>query len=278
MRSERTRGRFVLVGCGNAKADEPRQARNLYTSNYASLKRRYAEAATQWARTADRRANAWGYLSAEHDVLPSRLEVEPYDTTIEDLQGTPVQREPTHTLPSGEPVETQLDAWALRVRSRLADWLRRPFRADQEQSPCRELVVLAGSDYVDALRERDIFTGRPTALATGRTHPYTTLPPKATVRFPFQEHDFAGNGEQMHWLKERAAELQTAAAPPQTTELSAFDAGYERERARWQVGQPEVDVDGTEQASLDSFEDVPEKYIATDERQVSLVADGGDDP
>ena len=75
--SERTRGTFVLVNCGDANTDETREARDLYTSSYFVCKRRYAEGATQWARTPDRRANAWGVLSAEHGVVSSRLSIAP---------------------------------------------------------------------------------------------------------------------------------------------------------------------------------------------------------
>jgi hypothetical protein len=269
MKPERTRGRFVLIGCGDAKADEPVEARELYTSSYFAVKRRYAEAAVQWARTADRRANAWAVLSAEHGILPARMETAPYDTTIDDLRDVSVDGEPRFKLPSGDPVTTELDRWAHRVHSGLADWLRRPFRADQEESPCRELVVLAGSDYVDALRERGIFEGRPTALETGRkTH--TALPPKATVRFPFQERDFDGMFAQMEWLSDRAEELEVVAAPAQTGELSAFDAGYEREQPRWQLDRTSVDIEATEQAGLDAFEDVPDRYIATEQQQLKI--------
>ncbi|WP_332843432.1 DUF6884 domain-containing protein [Haloarcula laminariae] len=267
MTVERTRGRFVLIGCGAAKASEPVEARDLYTSSYFAVKRQYAEAAVQWAGTADRRANAWAILSAEHAVLPPRLEVDPYDTTIEDLRGVPIAGEPTYELPSGERVETELDRWAMRVHSALSSWLRRPFAADQEESPCRELVVLAGSDYIDALREREIFSGRPTAIRTGRqTH--RALPPKATVRFPFQERDFDGMFDQMAWLSERTDELSAEAAPARRAELSAFDGGYVRQSASWQTGHQGVDIDGTEQASLEAFEDVDDRFRAT--RQIRL--------
>jgi len=67
-----TRGTFVLVGCGAAKADEPREARNLYTSNYFALKRRLAEALTAWA--GDHQTSAWAILSAEHGVIPITLD------------------------------------------------------------------------------------------------------------------------------------------------------------------------------------------------------------
>jgi len=105
--TERTCGRFVLVGCGDAKADNPVEARNLYTSSYFAAKRSLAEAAVQWARTADRRANSWSILSAEHAILMPRQTVAPYDTTIEDLRGEPIEGEPPYRLPSGDRAETQ---------------------------------------------------------------------------------------------------------------------------------------------------------------------------
>ncbi|SDX34391.1 hypothetical protein SAMN05443574_13314 [Haloarcula vallismortis] len=270
--TERTRGRFVLIGCGDAKTDQPVAARDLYTSSYFVVKRSYAEAAVQWARTADRRANSWVILSAEHGILMPRQTVAPYDTTIEDLRGEAIEGESHYWLPSGDRVASRLDCWALRVHSALAVWLHRPYAADQEESPCRELVVLAGSQYVDALRERGIFDGRPTAIRTGReTH--TALPPKASVRFPFQERDFDGMFDQMDWLSDRTEELEAAAKPARRTELSAFDGGFERESATWQIDHSGVDVEGTEQVGLDAFESVPERFLAT--RQTSLATDDG---
>ena len=270
---ERTRGRFVIVGCGAAKASETVEARDLYTSSYFAVKRQYAEAAVQWARTADRKANTWAILSAEHGVLLPRQEVDPYDTTIDDLRGVPIAGESAYELPSGDPVETELDRWAMRVHSALGDWLRRPYAADQQESPCRELVVLAGSDYVDALRERDIFSRRPTAIRTGR-ETYRALPPKATVRFPFQERDFGGMFDQMEWLSSRVDELESAAAPARRTELTAFDGGYERKSGSWQTAHEGVDVEGTEQASLESFEDVDERFLATKQTELATSRDG----
>jgi hypothetical protein len=63
------------------------------------------------------------------------METAPYDTTIDDLRDVSVDGEPQFELPSGDPVTTELDRWARRVHSAIADWLRRPFRADQEASP-----------------------------------------------------------------------------------------------------------------------------------------------
>jgi hypothetical protein len=39
---DRTRGRFVLIGCGAAKATESVEACDLYTSSYFAVKRQYA--------------------------------------------------------------------------------------------------------------------------------------------------------------------------------------------------------------------------------------------
>ena len=175
--------------------------------------------------------------------------------------------------PESDFVETELDRWAMRVHSALGDWLRRPYAADQQESPCRELVVLAGSDYVDALRERHIFSGQPTAVRTERDT-YRALPPKATVRFPFQERDFDGMFEHMEWLSSRVDELESAAAPARRTELSAFDGGYERKSGSWQTAHEGVDVEGTEQASLESFEDVDERFLATKQTRLATSRDG----
>jgi hypothetical protein len=240
-------GTFVLVGCGAAKADEPREARNLYTSNYATLKRRLAEAATEWA--GEHQSSAWAILSAEHGVIPSRIEIEPYDTTVDDLDAD------------------ELDAWADRVRSHLTAWLNWPFQSDNDprESPCGRLLVLAGERYIQPLETRDAFRGN-VGDGPGRSRP--GLP--CVAEFPFREHDLGGIGEQMAWLKERAEEID---APSETDTLMSFGGGYERERPRWQLDHPPFPEE-TEQAALDRFEDVPDEYIATE--QQTLIADGGD--
>jgi hypothetical protein len=57
----------------------------------------------------------------------------------------------------------------------------------EEDPHCRELVVVAGDDYLDPLLEHGVFEPLPWQH-----------------RFPFQEHDFDGIGEQMAWLNEQA--------------------------------------------------------------------------
>ena len=244
-----TRGTFVLVGCGAAKADEPRPAGKLYTSNYAGLKRRYAEAATAWA--GDSQSSAWAILSAEHGVVASGTELEPYDTTIEDLDGD------------------ALDEWADQVRSGLTAWLNWPFHSDNDprDSPCGRLVVLAGERYVQPLEDRGAFRGN-VGDSVGNARPGLPCVPE----FPFREHDFDGIGEQMAWLKERA---EAISAPAEADTLASVGGGYERERPTWHLNRPPF-PESTEQAGLDRFEDVPDQYIATEQQQL-IATDGGEE-
>lgn len=66
---------LVLVGCGDAKADEPRKAKDLYTSNYFGLKRQYAE----------EYGDEWAILSAKYGLLDPEAEIEPYDVSADDV-------------------------------------------------------------------------------------------------------------------------------------------------------------------------------------------------
>ena len=66
---------LVLVGCGDAKADEPKPAKELYTSVYFDFKRQYAE----------QYGDEWAVLSAKFGLLDPEVEIEPYDLTIEDV-------------------------------------------------------------------------------------------------------------------------------------------------------------------------------------------------
>lgn len=113
---------WAVIGCGNAKKDEPTEAAELYTSNYFQLKREYAD------HFADRTI----ILSAEHGLVWGKKTIEPYDTTLEDRDR-----------------EVLVDevAWCLRSPFTHHPW------AD-------EILLLAGKNYAsvyhDALeRERD---------------------------------------------------------------------------------------------------------------------------
>ncbi len=106
--------KLVLVGCGAAKRDEAVEARNLYTSNYFALKRRYAE-----------RSGEWRVLSAEHGLVHPETVLEPYDTVVDDLD------------------TEETEAWAEDVTDDLRELV----------DAVDEVVVLAGASYIDPLRE-----------------------------------------------------------------------------------------------------------------------------
>lgn len=226
------RNAFVLVGCGASKVDERVEVRDLYTSSYFSLKRELAEAVTRTTWRVDQYASTWSVLSAKHGVIPPRIEVDPYDVSVDDMS------------------EDDLDMWASDVRAGLHSWISAPFRADNvdtNESPCRELIVLAGDAYVEPLRERDVFDEGAYRCAAVNT--------LCDVRFPFQAHDFGGIGEQMKWLRERIDEVEER-GKVRESELSAYDAGYERERTVEQIRDGGI-PDETTQTTLDEVEADP---------------------
>lgn len=245
-------GHFVLVGCGAAKrdVDEAVEARDLYDSVYFSLKRRYAEA------HAIRDRNGWCILSAEHGVIPNRLDIEPYDTTIEDLQEPAPDAIRESDAPAHKGIDTRLDWWADRVAIGLNSWLRWPFESESapNESPCDRLTVLAGQRYVAPLRERGAFEGLP-----------------GTVRFPFEDQDLGGIGEQMHWLKN---EIEAAPDRPQLAEQDAVAAP-----ALPKTVLAETWPDDHEQAGLDAFDyeqHRPSSQATVEAFLRETAADGGD--
>lgn len=108
----------------------------------------------------------WMILSAKHGLISPESEFAPYDTTIDDLH------------------EDELDELAFSVGMTLIDWIEWERGSD---SDVRKVIVLAGRKYLDPLRERETFAAGVEPL----------------VRFPFQELDLGGIGEQMAWLDER---------------------------------------------------------------------------
>lgn len=166
---------FVIVGCGAAKDDHARLAGSLYTSTYFKKKRHYAVTV----------GDSWRILSAEHGLLHPHKEIEPYETSIEDLD------------------DEQLAELAQQVGMELIDWI---VREDTDGSPytVEKVIVLAGRTYVDPLRERETF--------------HAGIEPR--VVFPFQELDLGGIGEQMAWLGRKIEAFST-----QNARLSAFSGG-----------------------------------------------------
>ncbi|MFD1599330.1 DUF6884 domain-containing protein [Halobellus rarus] len=147
---------LVIVGCGAAKRDEPTRAADLYTSTYFAKKREYAETI----------GDEWLILSAEHALVTPDRELDPYETSIDDLD------------------EDRLDALAHTVGMSLIDWIANEVGKGVE---IEEIIVLAGRSYLDPLRERESFS--------------SGIDP--TVTFPLQTNDLGGIGEQMGWLSER---------------------------------------------------------------------------
>lgn len=171
--------RLVAVGCSGSKhdPDDPVPARTLYRGPYWTCKRRYAEAA----------GDEWRILSAEHGLLAPGDRIDYYQRTPDDLRGIPVDSD--DRLPTGEAVTTFLDQWAADVYHRLTDWIW--LSAGSVETPPVELEVLLGRKYRDPLEDRRVFDA-------------LSAPGDLTVSFPFQDHGFDGNGEQMAWMNEQA--------------------------------------------------------------------------
>ena len=147
---------YAVIGCGNAKRDHEARARELYTSTYFALKREYA----------DHFADTTIILSAKHGLVAGWRTIEPYDTTLED-----VDRERLV-----EQVEWDLGG---------------PFTGHQF---CDEVLLLAGRDYasvyVDAVaRDRD----------PGRLWSDTE---DVAITDVFGEASLGGIGDQMGYLRE----------------------------------------------------------------------------
>lgn len=172
--------RLVAVGCSGTKNHDadPLPAADRYAGGYWTNKREYAEAV----------GDEWRIISAEHAVLaPSDL-IHDYETTPDDLEGVPVHSD--ERLPSGDPVRTMLDLWALNVHNGLARWLQSV--GDGIDPRDVDLAVLLGRTYEDPLRDRDVFDA-------------LRIPGDLSVSFPFREVDgLTGIGEQRSWMADEA--------------------------------------------------------------------------
>lgn len=120
--------RVVLVGCGSAKKEEGvHEAKDLYTSNYFQLKRKYAEVMTPDYRD----VTSWYILSAKHYTLTPSTEIEPYDVSISDLS------------------DFERGRWSVIVTRELTNMYLTVY------SHNTEIVVLAGKDYAELLDFED---------------------------------------------------------------------------------------------------------------------------
>ncbi|MFD2655320.1 DUF6884 domain-containing protein [Gracilibacillus thailandensis] len=143
---------LAVIGCGNAKRDEATEARDLYTSNYFGLKREYGE------HFADRLV----ILSAEHGLVWGKRTIDPYDTTIDDVDRQAL---------------VEKVSWSLRS----------PFT---DHSHADEVLLLAGRDYAkiyaDAIEHENEIAFNPLGF---------------DVVDVFGEADLGGIGEQMGWIR-----------------------------------------------------------------------------
>lgn len=244
-------GTFVLVGCGAAKRDpedpvdvheavvgpdEPFgqdwtaetgpawKAKDLYTSTYFGVKRDFAEMATQWARQRD--GEAWAILSAEHYLLRPWEAVKPYDTTVDDIGDDYTNDDHLADFayerrPDGKALVTQLDKWALMVAVELQRWLTQFDEAGASphgSETLRNLIVLAGKDYVEPLRERGAFDG----LGNIRDgHHGIQIEPT----FLFEEIEAGGIGEQMAWMSDAMSQVEERQSETEQATFVQTDGG-----------------------------------------------------
>lgn len=101
--------RIALVSCVKSKRPLPAAARDLYTSTLFQALRRYAE----------RHADAWYILSAEHGLLQPEQVITPYERTLNNM------------------TKGERQAWAAGVMKMLPEVLR----------PGAEVIILAGVRY-----------------------------------------------------------------------------------------------------------------------------------
>lgn len=241
-------GTLVLIGCGQAKRDPDNEtdlhlaavgedeqirmhgptgpaweARDLYTSSYFSAKRELAETVTGWANDYD--ASPWGIISAKHNILQPWELVTPYDTSIKDLGGD--ETNPDHWVdvdypprrPDGREIVTEKDYWAAMTAFDLAKWVSsfREMGARPGQNDANSLLVVAGQDYVDALRDRGVFEYGISRM-TGDPNEGTKMP--LNTRFLFEEIEQDGIHDQMSWLSDAIDRIDDSVAETEQVELA----------------------------------------------------------
>lgn len=181
--------RLVAVGCSGSKHhdDGLLRARERYRGSYWSCKEDYMATVGADGRI----------ISAEYAVLHPEEPIPDYERTPEDLEGVPVQSDAR--LPSGKPVETLLDQWAVRVQQELQQWVT--LAAGGIDPRDVELEILLGQRYRSRLEKRGVFE----ALRG---------PAELSISFPFQEEPAAagGNGNQMGWMTDQVAAVTAGEA------------------------------------------------------------------
>lgn len=129
--------KLILVGCGKKKKKEyldkqKYKAKNLYTSKYFKLKRKYAE----------QYGDLWYILSAKHGIVPPEKLIEPYDLRLSKngFKGDDSTRydSPNHW---GENIVNTI--------SNLND------HRQCNNDPCiRTITILAGKNYLAQIQDR----------------------------------------------------------------------------------------------------------------------------
>jgi hypothetical protein len=138
-----------------------------------------------------------------------------------------------------------MDLWATNVAYSLCSWVSafREQGAKPWEHPANELLVLAGQDYVEPLRERGVFEYG-IARMTADPNEGFTFP--LDVRYLFEEIDAGGIGEQMGWLSEAVERFDDARGEAEQQDLAAL-AGESRTCEHCGASGPGaslVDVDG----------------------------------
>jgi hypothetical protein len=114
--------RIAFVGCGSSKIDlddgETVPAKDLYDSNYFSLKQEYAEEL----------CNEWKILSAKHGLLDPETEIGSYDASLKPQSDSYIG-------------DYEAGIWAVETAREINTWT-------SFKIPYTQYVVLAGEDYV----------------------------------------------------------------------------------------------------------------------------------
>ena len=200
----------VVVGCGSEKRTSRAPARDLYTSAYFAKKREYAETI----------GDSWQVLSALYGSVDPTSLAQPYDVTIEDypLDSDSHPRARYRTIDEWAEAFVDGIANSVRNRERWDDWL-----------PLGRIVILAGQQYVEPLRDR---------LDTlADEHGFEVV-------YPFDDTD--GIGEQIDWLTDEI-EAASAAATDRATGAPAGSEG--------DTGDVEADLDSKPHGDTDAAGD-----------------------
>jgi len=132
--------------------------------------------------------------------------------------------------PDGTPIVTEMDRWATAVATSLCRWVAgfRQRRAKPWENDANQLLVLAGRDYVEPLRERGVFEY---GIARMGNDPNSGVKFPLETRFLFEEIPAGGNGEQMGWMSDAIERLEPVVSDAAESDQSTLaDGGREGSR------------------------------------------------